>query len=337
MNLKQLAAELGLSQTTVSRALNGYPEVNAKTKELVLAAAQRHGYRASPAARRLATGKAHALGVVFPMESNVLLDPLYVEFLAGVAETCGQAGFDILVSPTTQAGELSTYRRLAQDGTVDAVLISSPRNVDPRMELLKDIGFPFVVHGRPPESDGVAFLDIDNRDAFLHATRFLIHLGHQRIAMLNGEDRFTFAADRLAGAAGAYAEAGIDPSLLSVDHAPMTVENGYRLARQVLARPDRPTALLCASVLVALGALRAAAELGLDVPRDLSIVAHDDDMPAFQPDHMHPPLTTTRSSIRTAGARVAEIALGRLAGEAPLVQEVWKVDLIVRSSTAPAI
>ena len=131
MNLKELAAELHLSQTTVSRALNGYPEVSEKTRQKVLAAAQRFGYRPSPAARRLATGRAHALGVVFNAERNLLMDPLFVEYLAGVAETSAKQGFDILISPSTPHDEIATYSRLASDGTVVATTDIVANGLDP--------------------------------------------------------------------------------------------------------------------------------------------------------------------------------------------------------------
>lgn len=337
MNLKELAAELKLSQTTVSRALNGYPEVSEKTREIVLAAAQRFGYRPSPAARRLATGRAHALGVVFNTEKNVLMDPLFVEYLAGVAEVSAKQGFDILISPSSPRDEITTYGRLARDGTVDVVLLSAPFVNDQRIALLSDLKFPFIVHGRPPVPAGISYLDIDNFGAFQQATSFLIQLGHRRVMLINGESHFTFVADRSRGAAAAYAAAGLPPDTLDEHFMPMTAENAYRCARQALEADAPPTAVLCGSILVALGVLRAAAELGLEVPRDLSIVAHDDEMPAFPPDQLHPQLTTTRSSIRAAGTRVAEMALARLAGQKPgSVQEVWPVQLIVRGSTAAA-
>jgi len=337
MNLKELAAELKLSQTTVSRALNGYPEVSEKTREIVLAAAQRFGYRPSPAARRLATGRAHALGVVFNAERNILMDPLFVEYLAGVAETASHDGFDILISPSATRDELATYRRLAEDGTVDVIILTAPQLVDQRITMLSEMKFPFIVHGRPPMANGISYIDIDNFGAFQQATSFLIQLGHRRIMLINGEDHFTFVADRSRGAAAAYSSAGLPPDTLSEHFMPMTAENAYRCARQALEADAPPTAVLCGSILVALGVLRAAAELGLDVPRDLSIVAHDDEMPAFPPDQFHPQLTTTRSSIRAAGARVAEMALARVAGQKPgSVQEVWPVQLIVRGSTAAA-
>lgn len=336
MNLKELSAHLGLSQTTVSRALNGYPEVSEATRLRVLAAAEATGYRPSPAARRLATGKAHALGMVFPVERNVLLDPLFVEFLAGVSETACRSQFDILISPTTADEEIETYARLARNGTVDAVILSAPALDDPRVGLVQRLGFPAVVHGRSHFERPVAFLDVDNEDAFFQAARFLLQLGHRRLALLNGEERLTFAHDRRRGVVRALEGAGVSVADQLWYAGTMTAETGYRYARAALADERPPTALLCSSILLALGGLRAAAEAGLAVPDDLSIVVHDDEMPAFRADQMHPPLTTTRSSIRAAGARIAEMALARVQGEpAERLQEVWPVELVVRESTAP--
>lgn len=336
MNLKELSAELNLSQTTVSRALNGYPEVSEVTRKRVLEAARRFGYRPSPAARRLATGMANALGIVFPVERNVLLDPHFVEFLGGVSETAARNNFDILISPTTAGMEMETYGRLIRNGTVDAVIVSGPTVGDPRVERVGSVDFPAVVHGRVVGDVPVASLDIDNRGAFRHAARFLIQLGHRRIALINGDERLLFAMDRRQGVLDAFDEAGLLAPTDLFSSGPMTVENGYRAGRAALANGHPPTAILCASILVALGALKAASEAGLDVPRDLSVIAHDDEMPAVRADQMMPPLTTTRSSIRAAGARVAEIALARVSGELTgEFNEVWPVELVVRSSTGP--
>lgn len=336
MNLKELSAELGLSQTTVSRALNGYPEVSEATRQRVLAAAETFGYRPSPAARRLATGTAHALGMVFPIERNILMDPVFVEFLAGVSETAVRHHFDILISPAAADEEIATYERLARNGTVDAVIISGPALDDPRVDLVQRLGFPAVVHGRSRFERSVAYLDIDNEDAFFQATRFLVQLGHRRLALLNGDEKMTFAADRRRGMQRALEGAGLPIEDQLFYSGTMTAENGYRFAKAALGEPEPPTAMLCASILMALGALRAVAEAGLKVPDDVSIVVHDDEMPAFRADQMHPPLTTTRSSIRAAGIRVAEMALARIRGEtAETLQEVWPVELVVRESTAP--
>lgn len=336
VNLKALAAELKLSQTTVSRALNGYPEVSEATRRRVLEAAERTGYRPSPVARRLATGRAHAFGIVFPVEHNVLQDPHFAEFLGGVAETAARHGFDIVVSPTRGEEEIAAYERLARDGTVDAVILTGPMVDDPRIERIAALGFPVVVHGSPTGEGAVAHLDIANEEAFRHAAAFLVQLGHRRIALLNGEERFVFARDRHAGFLTALGAAGIPAEDGPSFSGAMTVDNGYRFARAALARTERPTALVCSSVLMALGALRAAAEAGLSVPEDLSIIAHDDEIPAFRTDYMHPPMTTTRSPIRSHGARIAEMAIALIGGEpAEKLSEVWPVDLVVRRSTAP--
>jgi LacI family transcriptional regulator len=249
----------------------------------------------------------------------------------------GRHGFDILVSPTTAAQELSTYERLARNGTVDAVILSSPGIVDERIRRVVKRGFPAVVHGRPVSETEVAFLDIDNEGAFYQAGRFLTQLGHRRIALINGDEKLCFAADRRVGLTRALEEAGIEPRDDLFFSGQMSVENGYRFARAALAGEGRPTAFVCASILVALGAQRAIAEAGLAIPEDVSLIAHDDEMPSFRADHLHPPLTTTRSSIRAAGVRVAEMAIARINGQPPSdLREIWPVELVVRGSTGPA-
>ncbi len=117
-----------------------------------------------------------------------------------------------------------------------------------------------MVHGRSHFDRPVAFLDIDNEDAFFQAARFLIQLGHRRIALLNGDERMTFAHDRRLGMQRALEGAGVSGADQLFYAGNMTVENGYRFARAALAEPEPPTAMLCASILVALGALRAIAE-----------------------------------------------------------------------------
>jgi LacI family transcriptional regulator len=337
MNLKELAAELRLSQTTVSRALNGYPEVNERTRKRVLAAARRFDYKPSTTARRLATGCSHVLGYVFPVDGASALDPLFVEYLAGAAETCVPASYEVAICPTTVADELSVFQRLIADDRIDALLVSAPRVRDERVTLLRKVGFPFVVHGRPPDARDCYYLDIDNIMAFRDATERLITLGHRRVAVLNGDSRLTYAFDRAKGASAAFAAAGLDDAGLTIRSMPNAVDAVSHLTGEILDRPDRPTALLCSSVIMAIGALSAAADRGFAVPRDLSIIAHDDQMPAFCPDRLNPPLTTTSSSIRAAGARVAEIAIGIATGQPPAsMSEVWPVAFVDRASTAPA-
>jgi LacI family transcriptional regulator len=338
VNLKQLSRALGLSQTTVSRALNGYPEVAEETRRRVVEAARRHGYRPNPSARRLATGKAGMIGSVIPTGASVDIDPHFIEFLSGLGDFARSRELDLALSPTTREEEETTYRRLVANRQVDAVYLSSPRTGDSRIGLLDELGIPFIVHGRAEAVDLVyPYLDIDNRQAFFDAARLMIQMGHKRMALANGSADETFAIHRERGLADAMAELGLQLDGRLVANGPMTEENGYRAARAFLQSTDRPTGILCSSLLLALGVVRAANDLGLAMPDDLSIISHDDVFPYLRPDSFPVPLSTTRSSIRAAGRRIGERLVARISGEETgPVGEVWPVELIMRGSVAPA-
>lgn len=337
MRLKELAQHLGLSQTTVSRALNGYPEVNEETRRRVLDAARRHGYQPNANARRLATGRAGAIGIVLPTDQNLLLDPHYMEFQAGLGETLLSDDIDIVLSPSRGSDEMSTYRRIVVGSRVDAVVLSSPLVVDERVTLLTELGLPFVLHGRTLSETPHAWIDIDNEGAFRHATKHLIDLGHRRIGLLNGETRFTFARDREAGFREAMAARGLPVDERLVAGGLMSDEVGYRLAERFLSEDPRPTALLVSSMMMSLGAFRAIRAAGLQLGQDVSMIAHDDVFPFLNPDIMVPTMSTTRSSIRAAGKRMGELLMELVDGRpAATIHELWPVELVIRASTGPA-
>jgi LacI family transcriptional regulator len=337
MKLKDLADRLGLSQTTVSRALNGYPEVSEATRQRVHEAARKYHYRPNPSARRLATGRAGAIGAVLNSNRNLLVDPHYAEFLAGVGERLSEIEMDIVLSPTRGDDELANYRRIAAGKRVDAVMLSSPHISDERVALLTELGLPFVLHGRTLCDVPHAWLDIDNEGAFRHAAKHLLDLGHTRIGLINGSTKFTYALHRDRGFRAALTARGIAPDERFIGEGVMTDEVGFRLAERFLAERPRPTALLVSSMMMGLGAFRAIRAAGLELGRDVSMIAHDDVFPFLNADRMVPPMSTTRSSIRAAGTRVAEIAIELLNGRAPgTVHELWPVELVIRGSTGPA-
>lgn len=336
MKLKELASHLRLSQTTVSRALNGYPEVNEETRRRVLEAARRHGYQPNASARRLATGQAGAIGIVMPTDRNMLLDPHYIEFQAGLGETLLRDEIDIVLTPSGAGDETAAYRRIAVGERVDGVVLSSPLVHDERIELLTNLRLPFILHGRTETPIEHAWLDIDNEGAFRHATKHLLDLGHRRIGLINGEARYNFARDRELGFRAALAARGLeaDPRLMASGL--MSDEIGYRITERFLAERPRPTALLVSSMMMSLGAFRAIRAAGLELGRDVSMIAHDDVFPFLNPDVMVPTMSTTRSSIRAAGKRVGELLLELLRGRsAASIHELWPVELVIRGSTGP--
>lgn len=336
MNLKQLALMLDLSQTTVSRALNGYPEVSEETRRRVADAAKRHGYRPNPSARRLATGKAGMIGHVMPTGASVDIDPHFVEFLSGLGDYARANDLDLVLSPADAGDEETTYRRVVANKQVDALYLSAPRHADGRIALVQQLGIPYIVHGR---SEGLGFdypfLDIDNEAAFNEATRLLVQLGHKRIALVNGDGAQTFAIFRERGVRRGLEASGLALLPASVRSVAMTEENGYRATRSLLEQSEPPTAIICSSLIMALGVVRAVRDLRLTVPGDLSLVAHDDVFPWLKPENFSVPLTTTRSSIRAAGRRIAERLAARISGaETGARGEIWPVDLVVRRSIA---
>ncbi len=336
--LRELAEHLGLSPATVSRALNGFPEVGEKTRLRVLEASERLHYKANSSAKRLATGKSGMVGMIFRAGQNMLVDAHFVDFLAGLSVGLAEREIDLLVHTAT-LGQLSGhYKRVVASGSVDGMIISAPTTDDDRIATLLERGFPFVVHGRTADSVPYAYFDIDNDGAFAGATGLLADLGHSRIAFLNGPSGLAFTAQREAGFSRITAARGIHVPDRFVTHDEMSEDLGYRRAAAMLSGVDgpAPTAFLCSSTLLALGVIRAAAERSLRIGADISIIAHDDVLPHLRSEHFSPPLTVTRSPIRDAGTALAEMIVERIAGVDPAkLQRTVSVDLIARSSTGP--
>ncbi len=339
MNLKELSQHLNLSQTTVSRALNGYPEVSESTRKRVVEAARQLNYSPNARAKGLATGRAMAIGHVIPVSTqHEMVNPVFGDFIAGAGEAYVRAGYDMVLSLVDDRKEAELYRTVRARGTVDGIIVHGPRMADPRIELLTDLGLPFVVHGRASEVNAeYAWLDTNNQRAFLRATEFLLDLGHRRIALINGLEHMDFAHRRRDGYLAALAARGVDADTGLMRSEEMTEVYGYRSAREMLAQPDPPTAFLVSSMITAIGIRRAIHESGLEMGRDISVVTHDDDLSYLKNGGDVPIFTATRSSVRAAGVRAAEMLLQMIAAPGnPLMTEVMEAELIIGASTGPA-
>ncbi|WP_333714387.1 substrate-binding domain-containing protein [Yoonia sp.] len=339
MNLKELSKNLGLSQTTVSRALNGYPEVSDATRRRVEAAAKAFNYSPSNRAKGLATGRALAIGHVIPISTrHEMVNPVFGDFIAGAGETYSREGYEMVLAVVADADEQKVYDNMWRRRAVDGVVLHAPRMNDVRIPYLQKIGMPFAVHGRASGcKTPYTWLDVNNRRAFERATDFLIDLGHRRIALVNGLEYMDFADRRRAGYASALMakDIPVDPTLMASGE--MTEVFGYESMRSMLGAADPPTAVLCSSLVSALGARRAIEERGLKMGRDVSVVTHDDVLSYLQNGGETPIFTATRSSVREAGRRLAQMLLGRIAApEGPHQQELLEAELVVGDSTGPA-
>ncbi len=339
MNLKHLSEILGLSQTTVSRALNGYPEVNEGTRSRVQAAAAKHGYRPNIRAKGLATGRSMVIGHVIPTSSqHEMVNPIFGDFVAGAARTYAANNYDMMFTHAPDTSIEESYRSLFNRGAVDGVVLQGPKVNEPRISVLSRMGVPFIVHGR---STGVQtpydWIDVNNQRSFERATQFLIDLGHRRIALINGLEDMDFAQRRRNGFLTAFENAGItaDPALLR--SAEMTEIYGHRTACDMLKLDNPPTAILASSIISAIGVRRALEENGLKMGRDISVIAHDDELSYMRNGQDVPIFTATRSSVRHAGELAAEMLIERInAPNDPPKSCLLEAELVVGNSTGPA-
>lgn len=339
MNLKELSHILGLSQTTVSRALNGYPEVKEATRKKVLAAAQAHNYSPNTRAKSLSTGRSNAIGHVIPMAtSHEMVNPIFGDFISGAGEVYSKNNYEMVLSIVEDGREEDVYRALKTRGTVDGVILHGPKMNDTRIALLDEIGLPFVVHGRASGIDlPYSWLDVNNRSAFHRASDFLMDLGHRRIALLNGLETMDFAHRRRRGYEDALAARSIptDPALMRSEE--MTETYGYTATCKMLALPCPPTAFLVSSFISALGVRRAIEEHGLQMGRDISIVTHDDSLSYLTNGADVPIFTATRSSVREAGRSLSKMLLDQIDDPTLAPQhQLLEVELTVGRSTGPA-
>ncbi|MGL4235217.1 LacI family DNA-binding transcriptional regulator [Tabrizicola sp.] len=339
MNLKELATRLGLSPTTVSRALNGYPEVNEATRERIVAAAKKHNYHPNTRAIRLATGRAMAVGHVIAIANrHELVNPIFADFVAGAGETYSRNDYDMLLSVVPDEDEAQTYRNLKVKGNVDGVIVHGPRENDFRIPLLREIGLPFVVHGRATgATEPYSWLDVNNRRAILRATEHLLGLGHTRIALVNGLEFMDFANRRRTGYLDALSTHGIPPDPSLMFSGEMTEIAGFRAASTMLALPKPPTAFVAASMLSGMGVRRAVESAGLRTGHDVSIIIFDDDLSYMKNGEETPIFTAMRSSVREAGGLVAKMLLDRIANpDSGPTHQLLEAELIMGQSTGPA-
>lgn len=330
-SLKDLAQSLGLSITTVSRALDGYGDVARSTRERVVAAAAAAGYRPNAAARRLRKGSTEVVALVLPTEPGQFNEPLYIEILAALGKRFAQDGYDLtLLAAPPGSDELKAYQRIVEGHRADGLIVVRTRRSDQRIDYLLSVGFPFVAMGRSDVNVPYAFVDGDGEAAFRDATRRLIALGHRRILHLAAPEAYTFAGLRLAGYRAAMDEAGL-PCL--IDEVSVNEAGGYDAALRWLTGPDRPTAVLCALDRIAFGVMRASRQIGLSIPRDLSVIGHDN-LPASA--DTDPPLSTMELPIAETGERLASMLLKRISGaDMSKLQEIRPVRFLERGTTGP--
>lgn len=330
-SLRSLASDLGLSITTVSRALDGYEDVAPATRERVSKAAKAAGYRPNSAARRLRKGSSETVALVMPTEPGRFHEPVFVDLLAVIGERLASRHYDLmLLAARPGAEEMAAYRRIIKDRRADACILVRTRRQDERVALLQEAAFPFVCHGRTQTQAAYAFVDGDGEAGFRDVTARMIALGHTRIGHLAAPDHFTFAELRARGWHLAMRAAGLADDLKIT--CASTEDAGEQAAAALLAGSDRPTALICATDRIAIGALRAVQAAGLVAGRDIAVTGHDNIHAAR---FTHPALTTMELDVRSVGECLADKLLHLIARGMPdSPGDIFPLRQIKRASSA---
>lgn len=326
-SIEDVAKLAGVSIATVSRSLRGLPDVATATRDKVLAAARELDYVASPFAARLASGRSSTVGVVVPFVHRWF----FAEVLGAVESVLSAAGYDLLLHNLgDSAGREQFFSVLPVRKRVDALVVVSLALTEDEVEALQSLDMPIGMLGASYE--GFFSVRIDDVAAARRATDHLTSLGHRRIALIGGDTddpmRFTPPHHRLTGFHEALAAAGIpvDESLERLGY--FTVEGGEAAMIELLALPDRPTAVFAESDEMAYGAIRAIRRAGLKIPEDIAIIGFDDHQTAELLD-----LTTIRQPVGEQGAQLAAMLLSALAQPREAVDVALETELIVRGST----
>jgi LacI family transcriptional regulator len=329
--IRDIADLAGVSIATVSRVLNGRPDVSSETREAVLEVVRKQGFATNRSARALSGGRTGLVGVTLP----IIHSEYFAQILSGASEALYEQDMRIVLCPTQHEHdrEVTLLDRLMH-GTTDAAILLLPSESSDELKALQNRGYPFVViDPRYPLDEGIPAVSAAHSFGAMAATQHLLSLDHRRIGVITGPRGWTANEERLNGYHAALASASMGPEPRLVRETDFVIESGFAAACELLDLPDPPTAIFAFNDNVAVGTLRAARERGVRVPEDLSVVGFDD---SEQAAIVTPALTTVRQPLAEMG-RMAVSLLNRLLDnqrvEALRVELATK--LVVRDSTAP--
>ncbi len=334
ITLKDVAARAGVRPETVSKVVNRKAQVSLETEARILRVIRELGYRPNITARNLRTRQSQMIGYSWRPVPSDQFNPVLDKLLQSMVEAVGDAGYHLLPFPCPpDHAQVEAYQELVDTNRVDGFILSSTNVDDQRIAYLQKIGFPFVAFGRANEDWDFPYIDVSGTVGLRIATEYLLRLGHRRIAAIAWPEGSSTGDLRLQGYREAMtaADISIDPGwIMRGQH---TAAVGQSAATQLLDLPPdrRPTAIVALSDLMAIGAMNAIQDRGLEIGRDVAVIGFDD-VPMAQ--YLRPPLTTLRQPIWEIGQRVIAMMLQLLRGE-PLTERhiLLTPELIVRESS----
>lgn len=330
--IKDIAKAAGVSVTTVSRALNGYSDVNEKTRQKISRIAKELNYSPNTLARGLVMKKSRTIGMlVSGMDRVSPKDNFTFEVLSGVNECISERDYDlVLFSTTTTKQREKTYSQLCRERRVDGVILQGMKIDDPYLKEVVESDIPCMLIDIPIESNSVGYVTTDNVLGAKRAVQHLIDLGHTKIALINGHDQAYVSKQRLKGYLDALMEAKLEVKEDWIISGDFSEEKAELVTEKLLKEHPEISAVFCASDLMALGAMKSAKAAGIHVPEGLSVIGYDNILLAA---YSNPALTTIAQNKFELGYQAANSLIDMLEEKSGSNVIILKTDLIIREST----
>jgi DNA-binding LacI/PurR family transcriptional regulator len=317
--LDEVAARAGVGRGTVSRVVNGSPQVSPEAKAAVEQAIQELGYVPNRAARALVTQRTDSVAlVVSESEARVFGEPFFAGIIRGISGVLLGTPLQLWLAMAQSPEERERVQQHLTAQHVDGVLLLSLHDDDPLPLRLRERGLPAVLGGRParmlePDIQDINFVDVDNAGGARIAVTHLAGGGRRQVAVIAGPQDMAVGVARLDGYRDAIAKAGLEPDEALIGYGDFSEESGAAAMRMLLSRRPGIDAVFAASDLMAAGAMRVLKERGRRIPSDVAVVGFEDSVVARQTE---PPLTTVYQPVEEMGREMAKLLLDRIRGDA---------------------
>lgn len=326
LTINDIAEELGVSKTTVSRAISGKGRIGAKTRRKVLDYIEEHNYRPNVIAKGLAQNKTFNLGLVLPGDYNIVELPFFQNCMMGVCKLASDADYDVLISMVT-AQNITQLERAVTNHKIDGVILTRTLTEDAPMKYLKENGIPFVAIGST-DDDAVIQIDNDHRNACKELTCKLLEQGAKKIALIGGDESYVVTGNRLHGFEDAFRDRkqweGMKEIFLNVGDSRQVDRIVEKLLKEKIECIVTMDDFLCSCVLNSLQ------QRGVSVPGEVQVGSFYDS--TFLANHM-PSVTSIRFDVEELGTKACELLLGLLEGEPVQQRTLLGYEIRMRRST----
>lgn len=327
ITIRDIAQKSGVSVATVSRVINGSELVKPETKKRVLQAIKENNYHPNLLARAFSKSKSDTIALIIPPQSNMFSD-FFAEMLRGIESAARLYNYDLLLKTSNP----SNYHQYFEMKKCDGLLVITPVLNDHGVKMLEKKDFPMVLINSV--SNNISYVDVDNVNGAFKAVEHLLKLGHKRIGIINGILEGANGLDRFRGYKLALDKYTVPEDKDLIKYGDYSQESGILAMQQMLALPNRPTAVFCANDLMAIGALKVIKESGLSVPGDIAVVGYDDLVLA---EISVPRLTSVHQPIFDLGKEAVRLLVSQIEqGQKSLNKVVLETELVVRESTIPS-